>query len=270
MPKTALIVSSGRTGTQFLAHYFDGNFDAVVGRHEPPPRHLVQVAASAYAAGAVSRQRMARILVRRRTRTADLVDADLYVESNPFLWGAVDLFDEVYDEPVVVHVVRDPRDQVRSSLNHGTASGFKGLVNRFVPYRYPRLPAGGRPRDWVERAVGLWAVVNHRLSELGPRCAGYHFVRYEHLFDETNSGLRDLCARLGLDFAGAGASVDPAERINRAQGSATPDWTRWTDAQCATVHQIAGAAMARYGYGGEPEWLARVGPNPGTDSRMSP
>jgi len=30
VPKTALILSSGRTGTQFLAHYLDEGYDTVV------------------------------------------------------------------------------------------------------------------------------------------------------------------------------------------------------------------------------------------------
>ncbi len=44
MSKTALILSSGRTGTQFLAHYLDANYDSVVARHEPPPARLLRFA----------------------------------------------------------------------------------------------------------------------------------------------------------------------------------------------------------------------------------
>ena len=119
MPRTVLIVSSGRTGTQFLAHYFDANYPNVVARHEPPPRYLLRVAANAHAAGALSSAAVARLLEAKRRRI-DRLSADLYVESNPFLWGAVDVFEEVFEGATIVHVVRDPREQVRSSLNHGT------------------------------------------------------------------------------------------------------------------------------------------------------
>jgi hypothetical protein len=259
VPRTVLIVSSGRTGTQFLARYFDANYPRVVGRHEPKPRYRVRIAANAHAAGALSRERTRTLLSRRSPRHVDCEGADLYVESNPFLWGAIDVFDDVFDRPTIVHVVRDPRDQVRSSLNHGTASGLKAVANRCIPYWYPKLAGAPRPSDWVGRAAELWVVVNARLSEYGPRCADYFFVRYEELFDESNSGLRALCERLRLPFAGAGSPVDPAERINRARGHALPGWSEWSDDDCITLQRIAGDLMQRYGYGGEPAWKRRVG-----------
>lgn len=259
MPKTVLIVSSGRTGTQFLARYFDANYPGVVGRHEPPPRYRLRIAVNAHAAGALSRERTLRMLAARRRRLVDRLDAELYVESNPFLWGAVDLFDEVFESPTVVHVVRDPRDQVRSSLGHGTGSGWKALANRFVPWWSPRAPGAPASGDAFERAAWQWAVVNERLDAFGPRCADYRRLRYEDLFDETSSGLRALCAHLGLAFAGAGAPVDPGERINRSAREVLPGWRDWSEARCRSLQRIAGPRMERYGYGREPEWQHRVG-----------
>ena len=258
MAKTVLIVSSGRTGTRFLAEYFDANFEGVVGLHEPPPRYRARRVGNAWAAGAASRERALRVLRARRRRIDAGLDARLYVESNPFLWGAVDLFDEVYDEPFVVHVVRDPREQVRSSLAHGTARGVKAFANRFVPHWYPKRPGEPLEPDPVARAATLWAVVNERLEEYGPREARYLRVRYEDLFDSSYSGLRALCERLELDFAGAGSRVDPAERINRGEDDALGAWSGWSDAQCASLARIAGPLMSSYGYGDEPAWRDRV------------
>jgi hypothetical protein len=265
VPRTVLIVSSGRTGTQFLAHYFDANYANVVGRHEPRPRYRVRLAANAHAAGAFSRDRLVALLARKRRNTIDPLDAELYVESNPFLWGAVDVFDEVFDEPAIVHVVRDPREQVRSALNHGTGAGLKALANRFVPYWYPALPGSPDAGSWLGRAASLWSVVNLRLRDEGARCADYQVVRYESLFDEEKSGLRDLCGRLGLEYRGAGSPVDPARPINVAAGDVLPGWREWSDQQCALLEQIAGPLMSEYGYGDEEEWRARIaaGPAPG-------
>jgi hypothetical protein len=262
VPRTVLIVSSGRTGTQFLARYFDANYPGVVGRHEPRPRYRVRLAANAHAAGALSRERLVALLEKKRREAIDPLEADLYVESNPFLWGAVDVFDEVFGEPTIVHVVRDPREQVRSSLNHGTARGGKALANRFLPYWYPALPGRSDPGDWLARAASLWCVVNRRLRDEGARCADYGVHRYEALFDSEKSGLRELCARLGLDYCGAGSPVDPDVRMNAGEGDALPGWRDWSDEQCATLHRVAGPLMNEFGYGQEPEWLARLGADP--------
>jgi hypothetical protein len=261
LPRTILIVSSGRTGTQFLAHYFDANHPSVVARHEPPPRTLLRIASNAHAAGALPGAALAPLLAAKRRRVARL-DADLYVESNPFLWGAVDVFREIFEDATIVHVVRDPREQVRSSLNHGTGRGRKRLAGSLVPFWYPRLPRGPARGDWFARAAGFWCVVNEGLREQGAACTDYRLVRYEALFDSTHSGLRELCEWLGLPFRGSGSPVDPARRINRSQGSALGGWRSWSDEQCATLHRIAGPLMAEYGYGDESEWKQRVGAGP--------
>lgn len=256
MPRTVWIVSSGRTGTQFLAHYFDANFERVAARHEPSPRSYTRLLANAYAQNACSRNRVVALLEKKRQRIERL-PVDLYVESNPFLWGAVCVLEEVFERPIVVHVVRDPREQVRSSLNHGTSRGLKSIANRWLPYWYPATPQARG--DWVERAAGLWTVVNGSLREAGAACSSYRVVRYEDLFDATHTGLRMLCELVGVEFQGAGAAVDPAQRINPGAGRVLGGWRDWSDAQCLAVDRIAAPLMAAYGYGAEPEWRGRVG-----------
>lgn len=256
MPRTVWIVSSGRTGTQFLARYFDANFDAVSALHEPPPRVRTRVVVNAFMKGACSRERVLSLL-RAKRRRIERIATPLYVESNPFLWGAIGCLEEVFEGPVIVHVVRDPRAHVRSSLNHGTSSGLKALANRWLPYWYPSTPEDAG--DWVERATGVWAHANRFLGETGAACAHYQRFRYEDLFDGSHSGLRALCGSLGLEFRGEGAPVDPSRPINAAEGRVLGDWQGWSDAQCRAVHRIAAPLMAEYGYGGEPEWRARVG-----------
>lgn len=263
----ALIVSSGRTGTQFLAHYFQGNFEDVVAVHEPKPRATVRIASNAWAAAAVPRGLPLAVL-RRKARRLESLRCRLYVESNPFLWGAVDLFDEVFGEPAVVHVVRDPRTQVRSSLNHGTSTGLKGLANRWVPFWYPEVravPGVGDKAHWLDRAAGLWTLVNERLREAGTRCSNYHLLRYEDLFDESYSGLDQLCEILGLDALGAGAPVDPAVPRNVGVREVLPSWESWSDEECRTLDRICGPLMSAYGYGGEQAWRARVAPGAGAE-----
>lgn len=256
VPRTVWIVSSGRTGTQFLAHYFDGNYDTVTAVHEPPPRIRTRIVGNAFVEGGCSKARVLSLLAAKKRRI-DRLETDLYVESNPFLWGVTPCIEEVFDRPMIVHVVRDPRAHVRSSLNHGTSTGFKALANRFVPYWYPSTPV--ETGDWMERAAAVWAHANRLLHEAGARLSDYRVLRYEDLFDESHSGLRTLCDALGLPFRGEGARVDPGRPINRAEGRVLDDWRDWTDAQCAAVHRITADGMAEYGYGSEPEWRSRVG-----------
>jgi len=262
VPKTALILSSGRTGTQFLARFFDANFEGVVARHEPPPSRWLRLASHAHMRGNLSTSRLRSLLEWKHRRFDATIDADLYIESNPYLVGYADVLEDVWDAPAIIHVVRDPRDHARSSLNHGTSTGLKGFANRFVPFWYPDvrriLPLDHAP-TWLERAAGLWTISNRILSAAASGYAHYHRFAYESLFDAEHSGLRAMCRALGLDFPDAGASVRPEQRINRSRLAALPAWPEWSREECRALHRICSPLMGEYGYGAESEWRMRVG-----------
>ena len=261
MSRVALILSSGRTGTKFLARYLDANYEGVVARHEPRPSRSLRLASHAHMVGRVSREALVYLLRRKRERTIDPLGAELYVESNPFLSGFVDVIGEVWEDPTIIHIVRDPREHVRSSLNHGTATGLKGLGNRFVPYWYPDvtkiLGLEERPR-WTGMAAGVWTVMNRRLRGAADRYGNFHTFHYEDVFDESHSGLREICRVLGLDYSGAGAAASPTERINAARLSVIGPWREWPAEDCREIERICQPLMGEYGYGTEPEWRARL------------
>jgi len=261
MPKTALILSSGRTGTQFLAHFFDANYAGVVARHEPPPSRWLRLASHAHMRGQLSRESLRSLLAWKRRRYDDRIDADWYVESNPFLAGFAEVIGEVWEAPLVIHVVRDPREHARSSLNHGTGSGWKGLANRLVPFWYPdvrRILALDHAPSWLERAAGLWTLANRRLLAAAPKLTHYHRFAYESVFDDTSSGLRQICALLDLEFPDRGAAVPPDQRMNQSRAKAFPAWREWSRADCLALHRICAPLMVELGYGDEPEWRERV------------
>ncbi|MBW2666775.1 MAG: sulfotransferase [Deltaproteobacteria bacterium] len=261
MPKTALILSSGRTGTQFLAHYFDANYHDVVALHEPPPARWLRFASHAHLRGSLSDDRIRSLLAWKRRHYDDRLDTDFYIESNPFLSGLIDVIGNVWDAPIVIHVVRDPRDAVRSSLNHGTGSGFKGIANRLIPFWYPdvrRILALDHAPSWIEHAAGVWAILNQRLCDAAPRYPHYHRLRYEDLFDDSHSGLRALCTILGLPYRERGTAVTPGARMNQSRLAVLPDWREWNQQQCLSLDRICAPLMREFGYGDEPEWRERI------------
>jgi hypothetical protein len=256
-----VILSSGRTGTRFLARYLDANFSGVTAVHEPAPSWRLRIASFARISGRLSREDLCARLRSARRRALDSAGEGLYVESNPFLSGFVEVLDEVFHEPLVVHVVRDPRDSVRSALNHGVGRGAKALASRVVPYWYPNVRALlklDHAPDWIERAAGLWMILNRTIAEGGMHCRHYHRLRYEDLFDARNSGLHALCGWLGLEFPGPGAAMTPTERVNPGRLDVMPAWPAWSASQCAAVERICRPGMDQFGYGNEPEWRQRV------------
>lgn len=256
----ALVLSAGRTGTKFLAEYLDGNYSHVIARHEPKPSRSLRLASHARMAGALSGDRLVSLLRRKRRRYVDPLDAALYVECNPFLAGFADVIGEVWTDPTIIHMVRDPREHVRSSLNHGTASGWKGLGNRYIPYWYPavekilKLEGLGA----VGKTAGVWTLMNRQIRDARQRYSRYRLVHYEKVFDANHTGLREICALLGLTYREADAPVSPKRRVNAGRLDVVGHWRNWSSADCRELERVCQPWMAEYGYGDEPEWRAKL------------
>jgi hypothetical protein len=211
-------------------------------------------------AGALSRGHLVALLRRKRRRYVDPLRAALYVECNPFLAGYADVIREVWEDPMILHIVRDPREHVRSSLNHGTASGWKGLGNRFIPFWYPDVAKilDLEGLSSIGMAAGVWAVMNRQLRDSSQHYRRYRLLHYEDLFDANYSGLREICELLGLAYREADVAVSPTQRINAGRLDVVADWRDWLPADCRELERVCGPLMAEYGYGDEPEWRAKL------------
>jgi hypothetical protein len=250
MSKFAFILSSGRTGTKFLAEFFNANTPDVLARHEPPPSYPLRMLSNAYAAGKASRWMMVSAL--RLTRPVLRgFHGQLYIESNPFLYGFADVLPEVAGTPIIIHIVRDPRTYVPSAINHGGGSGLKALASSLIPFWFPpirRVPGVSSRPTPVETFAGEWTLVNQFLGEHAGRQAGYHLFKFEDIFDSTNSGLRQICQVFGLEYPGSAAPISALEKINPGRLNVIGKWETWTDNQCRALDRICGRLMREYGY----------------------
>jgi len=260
--EVALILSSGRTGTRFLAQYVDANFAGTVARHEPRGSRVIRLVSHAALEGRLSGARARQQLVRHaRRQLRSIPPGCRYVESNPYLAGVARYLDSAFARPRMAHIVRDPRAAVRSALNHGNASGWKGLANRSIPFWFPRverltrLAPGASPAG---RAAAWWDVANEQIEAAGAGSNRYRRFRFEDLFaDPGGSSLDPLLRHLGLDPAEA-LGRGPLGPVNQGRLDTWPGWQEWPEAWCRELHSVCGERMAAYGYGDEPAWQERV------------
>lgn len=260
MTQKVFVLSTGRTGTKFLAEYFNANYDSVLALHEPKPSYRLRLYSNAYVDGRLSAEMLISAYRADRRRILETLVAPIYIEATGYLYGFVDVLDRLADNPIILHILRDPREFVRSAHNHGSHSGLKWLVTTFLPYWYPpvrRVLEGRRLKSSIGLSSAKWLLINRKLLESGPRHHDYHLIRFEDLFDEANTGLRRICEILGLDFAERGR-VAPSEKVNKGRLQKLEKWSRWTVEQCRELQEICSPLMQQYGYGQEPEWLERV------------
>ena len=96
--KIAVILSTGWTGTMALAHYFDASYDQVKALHEPKPSRRLRLASNRYLYGQLSKSNLAQQLIRSQRRLFRDISEPFYIESNGFLHGFLDVFDDVFGQ----------------------------------------------------------------------------------------------------------------------------------------------------------------------------
>jgi hypothetical protein len=243
--RPVFILSTGRTGTQFLAYHFDRD-SHVRALHEPTPSRGLRFWTVAYLEGAVEPSVMTNTLRRYRTGFFDKITEPVYVESNNFLAGFAESLIEEFDEPTLIHVVRDPRTYVRSAINNGAASGLKGLANRLVAFAHLGFePDSEHPT--IRRSARYWTLLNKHLQSVGESYPAYHLFRYEDLFAANSDEFERL-----VEVVGAGTRVLDARRdhgrVNQSTRDVLPTWDDWLPAQQRVVIDTCGDLMAPFGY----------------------
>ena len=259
--QVVVVLSTGRTGTQALAHYFNACYDNVTALHEPKPTRQFRVMSNMAIAGKLPRERAVKNLVRFRRRLIEKITRPIYIESNWYLYGFLDALKDVFGRPKVLHVVRDPRTFIPSYINYGTFRGLKKVASHFLPYwylkpeQYERRPA----RTWKQmsqpqRLAWHWHIVNKAIDR-GAELYGddYLLLRYEDLFPrqfgpEGPAGLRRFQEWVGLPPSEKLLGLVRDTKMNASRNHGFPKWEQWDEAERSAVLEMCGAQMERYGY----------------------
>ena len=259
--RVVVVLSTGRTGTQALAHYFNTCYDHVTALHEPKPTRHFRVMSNRAMAGKLSKETAVRTLVRSRRRLVEKITRPIYVESNWYLYGFLDALRDVFGRPKILHVVRDPRTFIPSYLNYGTFSGLKKIAAEFLPYwylkpeQYEKRPAKTwRQMSRPERLAWHWHVVNREIDRGAERYGDdYLLLRYEDLFPkqfgpEGPAGLRRFQEWVGLPPSDRLLCLMREQKMNASTNRGYPKWEQWDEPTRRAVLAMCGAQMEQYGY----------------------
>jgi len=253
--RVVFIVSSGRTGTKALAHHLSRCYGNVTAVHEPRPSWRLRIASGKSICGRMTPDGLATLLARSRQRSVAQIIRPIYIESNPFLWGFLGAFEKVFDKPMILHVVRDPRTYIRSAINWGACRGIKQLLNTYFPYWHPH-PEQISPTDrpWsrmsdIQRMAWYWKLVNTELNR-GQELYGdrYLRIRFEDLFARDGSGLKQFTSWVGLPWKDGLLASANSEKVNASRGSACPKFEQWPPERQEQALEYCRELMGLYGY----------------------
>ena len=253
--KTVFIVSTGRTGTKGLAHYFDVTYPHVKAVHEPHLSRLLRFASNMQMAGFVPAENLIPILTAARRRFLARFDESIYIESNPVLQGFLPILDQVYRKPLIIHVVRDPKTTIPSAINFDFNHGLKKFANHWVPFWHHRpYEFGIDEKTWfeqtpVEKLSWYWHSINSHI-ENSARTYGdrYLRLRFEDLFYNDNQGLREMAMWIGLNDTDQLIANATQKKVNASTSNRQPKWDDWPESDRQIVLDHCGSMMERYGY----------------------
>ena len=259
--KVVVILSTGRTGTMGLAKLFDAGFPNVTGLHEPAPSRNLRVASNRFVCRRLNKGDMLRILTASRSKLLARINDPIYVESNWYLYGFLDVLKDVFGPVQVLHVVRDPRTLIRSYLNFGTLRGLKGLASRCFPYwmlkidNYdPAAPTSfGRMSD-AQRLSWTWKTINAEIDRAETLFGrDYLRVRYEDVFAKDGRAMQQIVEWVGLKWEPTLLDLMQSERVNASKDKGFPKFEDWDPAEKQKLLDLCGSQMEKYGYLATPQ-----------------
>ena len=259
-----LVVSTGRTGTRFIASLLNQFCPGVEAHHTTPWSTLINVLGNMHLARLLSEQALLRVWRNLKGRDFAVSEQSLFVDSNNHLYVFAAYAHQLYAHAKIVHVIRDPRTYVRSHLNWARERPKSFVANYLLPFWQPNGYLLGEftfgqwlRLDRFERFCWIWDFKNRYLARLRDADLPYLLIRFEDLTE--NSHRQQTMDTLG-EFIGVSlADISEPDSLpslprNNTSSRAFPDWRHWSEKQCKQLHQICGQQMSLYGYGLETEW----------------
>jgi len=250
---TCFIISTGRTGTKFLAKLFD-QYDDIFSIHEPDPDFLEL--GIGYAKGKYSFKTSKREINMNRRALCKKVKREkcsTYIESNNRLFSLIDVLIEEFANPKILHIVRDGREYVRS----GMSRSYGGYYSKEDPF--PRIKANYFPEDpyyekWedmsqFEKICWLWQKKDGYILNDVENYDNTITVKFEDVFKQKGSpGLRKIANFLDFDENELKSKFADMEsnRINKTKEYKIPKWEEWNKNMIKSFDEIAGEHMKNY------------------------
>lgn len=195
--KFCFIISSGRTGTTFLAKYFNQFFDDVLSVHEPEVN--IRSIGLKFLDEDISMMKAKKLFLslRKDLYTNKSKQSNVIIESNPVLGYLLPLLKDLFDNPKIIFVTRDPKTYVRSAFDkipqeskpNKLFYSKEDVQNRPTPYYFndDSMRINWKNMGRFEKICWYWNKINkHIYSELKDYDNSL-IVKFEDIFQDGNS-----------------------------------------------------------------------------------
>ncbi len=239
--KFFFILGFGRSGTSFMANLLNQAPGAYV-FHEPVLEDFYAHLKAHYSPADAERYmrgfRKREIYTRMRH-----VDSGIYGEVNGHLRCHAKAIKNVFSEAVVIHLVRDGRDVVRSHMSRGTMTINNPFSMQIHPAQSDPWKERWREMDRFSRMCWYWQEENARLrSSVGKT------VQFEKILSDYEYFCSEILEPCHISIDKKDWEVAIASPRNTTSNFQMQKWDDWTPEQQKVFREICGDEMAKCGY----------------------
>lgn len=235
------VLAQGRAGTKFLANLLNQAQGAYV-LHEPVLEDFFAYLRAFHNPGKAKKYihgfRKKEIYCRMQNMTTGV-----YGEVNSILRCHADAIRDVFPGVVLVHLVRDGRDVVRSILSRNTFTWRSPYSLGIYPGRNDPWKGYWPEMDRFARVCWYWQVENKRLRESVGK-----IVQFEKILSGYQYFFKEILEPCGIYLSKEAWESSISSPRNITSKFTVPKWENWTLEQKKKFEEICGDEMIQCGY----------------------
>ncbi len=186
MVELGLILSTGRTGTQFFEDYLTKTSEQTLCLHEPKPSRKFKFFSNKYLQNRIDAEKICHHFTKDRKEVLSNYEIHHYIESNNFLFGCVNALNTCYENIKILHIIRHPEKYINSHLNHGFWKSYKKVFAKHVKYWLEDLDIDNEKKnDPVYVLISRWKYVNNQIATY-KNSNKYQLIRFEDVFSKNS------------------------------------------------------------------------------------
>ena len=244
------IISTGRTGTKFLAKFFN-EIGKSIAVHEPNPDFLKL--AINYAQKKVNKEKTKEKLDLYRRPLARKIKRspfNTYIESNNRLFSLIEPLTDVFENFKIIHIVRDGRDYVRSGMSRDWYTPNDDEL-RLKSSMFPDDPYFNvwNKMNRFEKICWRWQKKDNFIYEDLKTVENSIRIKFRDIFNsKDHNGLFKIADYIGISKTETSKMIDEMinKKVNNNKQYEIPRWPEWSKNKRKKFNQIAGKHMNKY------------------------
>lgn len=191
------IVSSGRTGTTFLSKYFNQHFNHVLSVHEPQIN--VKTIWQRFVNKDISLKESKTLFLayRRDLYINKGKNANIIIESNPSLSLLLPILKDLFENPKIIYITRDPKTYTRSAFDkipqvfnpNKLFYSQEDESSRLTPNYFNSQSEKNKWRQMerIEKICWYWNKINKCIYDSLKDYDNSLIIKFEDIFQDDNS-----------------------------------------------------------------------------------